>query len=428
MVIKSYFHVLLLVFISISLLACGGGSGNNDDPGPVQQGQFIDSIVIGLRYETPSVSGFTDAQGRFNYRAGEIVRFFVGDVFLGEAVGQVIITPIELVAGATDENNTQVLNIVMFLQSIDDDGDESNGIKITNVANNAAAGQSVDFTLAEGVFETNGAIQVLLSTITSSNGEARPMVSRTQARDTFRNNLLGLLAGKYQGSFAGDDAGTWSVTIDTDGNITGVSVSDVYGSDTVSGSVGSNGQGNMDGTVGGSTFSGNFNRNGTVSGTWSDGEDSGTFTGNRISSTPPPAGGDSGSLSIAGADSSVVGMSFTPNLEPVVIDFNTGNVAVSWAQQIFTDSEFESRQMLFTFNKNDGSLQSIGYLRLTGTSPTNPTSFYSYQLDCEFAAPACASITLDIGQGQVTFSTTSLIADNETDATDAIILNGTLRW
>jgi len=428
MVIKSYLHALLFVFILIFLIACGGSDGNNDAPGPVQQGQFIDSIVIGLRYETPSTSGFTDAQGRFSYREGEIVRFFVGDVFLGEAVGQVIITPIELVDGATDENNTQVLNIVIFLQSIDDDGDESNGIKITDAANNAAIGQSVDFTLAEGVFEANGAIQVLLSTITSNNGEARPMVSRIQARDTFRNNLLGLLAGKYLGSFAGDDIGTWNVTIDVDGNITGISVSDTYGADTVSGSVASSGQAGMSGTVGGTVFSGSFNRNGNVSGIWSDDEDSGTFTGSRTASTPPPVSDDFGSLSITGMDSGVIGVSFTPNLEPVVTDFNTGNVAVSWGQNILTGPEFESRSMLLNFNENDGSLQSIGYLRLTSTGPSNPTSFYSYQLDCESVALACASITLATGQEQITFSNTALPADSETDATGAIMLSGSLRW
>jgi len=428
MVIKSYLHALLFVFILIFLIACGGSDGNNDAPGSVQQGQFIDSIVIGLRYETPSTSGFTDAQGRFSYREGEIVRFFVGDVFLGEAVGQVIITPIELVDGATDENNTQVLNIVIFLQSIDDDGDESNGIKITDAANNAAIGQSVDFTLAEGVFEANGAIQVLLSTITSNNGEARPMVSRIQARDTFRNNLLGLLAGKYLGSFAGDDIGTWNVTIDVDGNITGISVSDTYGADTVSGSVASSGQAGMSGTVGGTVFSGSFNRNGNVSGIWSDDEDSGTFTGSRTASTPPPVSDDFGSLSITGMDSGVIGVSFTPNLEPVVTDFNTGNVAVSWGQNILTGPEFESRSMLLNFNENDGSLQSIGYLRLTSTGPSNPTSFYSYQLDCESVALACASITLATGQEQITFSNTALPADSETDATGAIMLSGSLRW
>ncbi len=428
MVIKLYLHALLFVFISIFLVACGGSGGNNDAPGAVQQGQFIDSIVIGLRYETSTTSGVTDTQGRFNYREGEIVRFFVGDVFLGEAVGQVIITPIELVDGATDESNTQVLNIVIFLQSIDDDGDESNGIKITDAANNAAIGQTVDFTLAEGVFEANGAIQVLLSTITSSNGEARPMVSRTQARDAFRNNLFGLLAGKYQGSFDGDDTGTWNVTIDVDGSITGVSTSDTYGSDIVSGSVASSGQAGMSGTVGGTVFLGSFNRNGNVSGTWSDDEDSGTFTGNRTAATLPPVSGDFGSLSIAGTDSGVIGVSFIPNLEPVVIDFNTGNVAVSWGQNIFTGPEFENRSMLFNFNKNDGSLQSIGYSRLTSSGSTNPTSFYSYQLDCGSVAPGCAAITLDASQRQVAFSNTSLVANSENDATGAIMLNGTLRW
>lgn len=208
MSIKTYIHTLLFIIASLTLLACGGGGSGGNNASAVIQGQFIDSIVSGLRYETATTSGFTDSQGKFNYRNGETIRFFVGDVLIGEASGQAIITPVELVAAAIDEKNIQVQNIVMFLQSIDDDGDESNGINITTLARSAAQGQSVDFTLASGIFETNGSIQTLISNITSANGIARSMVSRIQASNTFRRNLTALFAGGYQGSFSGDDTGT----------------------------------------------------------------------------------------------------------------------------------------------------------------------------------------------------------------------------
>jgi len=430
--IKTYIGAILLAIAPLFFTACGGGGGGGTAVGSEQQGQFFDSIVIGLYYETPTLSGFTDAQGRFSYRDGETIQFFVGDVLLGEAVGQSIITPVELVAGATDETNIQVQNIVMFLQTIDNDGDESNGITITNNASNAASGQSVDFSLAEGVFETDGAILALINTITMSNGTARPMVNRTLATDTFRSNLLGLFAGEYEGTFSGDDTGTWSVTISADGTIAGVSVSDMFGPDNISGSVSTNGQSIINGTVGTSVFSGNFSRVGSVSGTWLDTDASaGTFTGNRVTVISLP--GSFGSLNITGNDANVIGAMFAPNLDPVVIKdtvFNTGLVTVNWSQSIFTSTQFESRSMVFRFNENDGSLLSIIYTRLTATSAnTAPTSFYSYLVDCVDDGPACASMVLDVPGQKVTFNNTSLMVDlGNNNATAAIVLNGLLNW
>lgn len=443
MTIKTHIHALLLMFISLFILACGGGGGGGGDatdetsPSNTElQGQFIDSLVIGLRYETQSTSGITDAQGQFSYRDGETIRFYVGDVFIGEAVGQAIVTPVELVNGATDENNVQVQNIVMFLQSIDEDGDESNGITITTNAINTASGQSVDFSLAEGVFEANGAVQILISAITRSNGQARSMITRTQAKNTFRSNLLGLFAGDYEGTFSGDDTGSWSATVDANGSINGISTSDTYGPDTVSGKLSSNGKSSMSGTVGSAVFSGNFSRTGNVSGTWIDDDDaSGSFIGTRTSpavvagnggSTPPTVGGGNmGNITITGNDANIIGTSFVSNLDPVAFEvFNT--VTVNWSQSILSATEFESRTMSFRFN-NDGSLYN---LRTTGASPdSEPTSYYDYYVDCEDAPQECASIALDMAKPQVTFNDTHLIPDTgNNNATDTIVLNGALSW
>ncbi len=436
MTIKTHIHVLLLIFAAITLIACGGSGTSGGDEPRAAQGQFIDSIVTGLRYETPTTSGFTDDQGRFNYRVGETVRFFVGDIFIGEAVGQAIITPVELVAGAVDENDTQVLNIVIFLQSVDDDGDESNGIRITTAANDAAVGQAVDFTLSAGAFDTDGAIQILISSITASNGAARTLVSRTQSRDAFRRSLLGLLVGEYRGTFAGDDRGSWVVTVDADGAITGTSTSDIYEEeDAISGTLSSSGVARMSGIVGTSVFSGNFSRNGEASGTWANAdEDSGTFTGRRVSlPAPPDSGGGLGSLTLSGIDSAVIGAAFTPNTDAAVIDdpfFGTGNVTVNWNQTFVSESPagVESRTLSFLFNENDGSVTSVGYQRLFIAG--SGSSIYIYSLDCDESPQTCAAIVLDVAQRQVTFNSTMLVADigSENSATGSNVLAGILSW
>ncbi len=442
MTIKTHIYPLLLVFVSLFLFACGGGSGAGGETGfgsnTQQQGQFVDSLVSGLRYETPSTSGFTNSQGQFSYLIGETIGFYVGDVFIGDTIGQAIITPIELVSGAVDENNVQVQNIAMFLQSIDADGDESNGITITTNAANAASGQSVDFSLAEGVFEANGALQILISTITSSNGQARSMITRAQAKNAFRSNLLFLYTGDYEGTFSGDDTGSWSATVDANGIITGVSTSATFGPDTIAGSIASSGKSSMNGTVGSAIFSGNFSRTGDVIGTWIDNDGvSGSFIGKRISAAPlsgnggnnPPQGnGNFGSIIITGNDANTIGTSFTPNLDPVVFDvLNT--ITVIWSQSIFSATEFESRTMSFRFN-TDGSLYSITYLRTTSIDlNSEPTSFFDYYVDCADTPLACTSIALDLTQQRVSYNNISLIPSiGNNNASNAIMLNGTLSW
>ena len=441
MTIKTHIRALLLMLASFTLLACGGGSSGSSGPGTTLQGQFVDSIVIGLRYETPTTSGFTDDQGRFNYRAGETVRFLVGDVLIGAAAGQATMTPVELVAGAVDETDTQVLNIVIFLQSVDDDGDESNGIRITTLANDAAAGQTVDFTQAAGVFDTDGALQILISSITAGNGAARAMVPRDQARAAFRGNLLGLLAGEYRGTFSGDDTGSWVANVSATGTITGISTSDTFGADSISGSLSSSGQANISGTVGTAVFSGTFSRNGEAGGSWQDDDGStGTFTGSRVSVTAPPSTGgtppgsaSAGDLTLAGIDTGIIGASFAPNTDAAVINdpfFGTGNVSVNWNQTLVSESPagLESRSLSFLFNENDGSISSVGYLRtfITDTG----SSLYSYSVDCKSAPQRCTAIVLDTGNRQVTFNDTTPAADSDSDnrATGAIVLNGTLSW
>ena len=46
-----------------------------------------------LSYTTPTLSGMTNADGEFLYEEGEAVTFSIGDITLGTAQGQDVITP-----------------------------------------------------------------------------------------------------------------------------------------------------------------------------------------------------------------------------------------------------------------------------------------------------------------------------------------------
>ena len=171
---------LLLTSLLLSLLllgACDGGSGSNNNDGVVPPpvvppddtltGFLVDSAVSGVSYTTPTHQGVTGADGSFQYEQGETVRFMIGGTLLGEVTGQEQVTPFELAGAAVvtglniewaldrsryggqvgpatpsgsiyiDEQITPeygpffpLVNMVVFLQSLDADADPTNGIEI----------------------------------------------------------------------------------------------------------------------------------------------------------------------------------------------------------------------------------------------------------------------------------------------------------
>lgn len=87
-----------LVSITLLLASCGGGSNSSDDtgiPDPVAlTGVFVDGPVENLRYETNTQSGFTNADGEFRYLEGETVSFYVGDILIGDATSEAVLSPL----------------------------------------------------------------------------------------------------------------------------------------------------------------------------------------------------------------------------------------------------------------------------------------------------------------------------------------------
>ena len=189
-----------LGLLSVALVACGGGSGGGGGTG-TNTGIFVDSPVEGLRYVTDSLDGQTDAGGRFNYRAGETIEFYVGDILIGAATGALELSPIDLVPGARNENHPAVTNIARFLQTIDDDGNPSNGIRITEVVGDLARGETINFNQSISNFENDGAVQVVVTSLTSATpAGARSLVPTSVAQEHLRSSLLSLLEGAWIGT------------------------------------------------------------------------------------------------------------------------------------------------------------------------------------------------------------------------------------
>jgi len=138
----------------------GGGSSDRDDRDKdkddeeiivvANSGSFGDPPVEGVSYESGALSGVTDSNGEFQYETGKTVRFFIGDVGLGETVpGKSVITPQDLVVeGAPD--SPAAINISRLLQSLDSDPDDDaitipKAVRTAAVRTNEEVSSAIEF-------------------------------------------------------------------------------------------------------------------------------------------------------------------------------------------------------------------------------------------------------------------------------------------
>ncbi|MGB7931257.1 MAG: hypothetical protein WCH04_03385, partial [Gammaproteobacteria bacterium] len=170
---------------------------NNTDPVvvvTVDNGQLIDAPVQGVRYQSGAVSGVTGDLGEFQYETGGTVRFFIGDIALGEAVrGMAVITPIDLVPNGTIDTPA-VVNIARLLQSLDSiPGDDRITIPVVLRAEAVRSNADVDTSMqyldfADETAFVNAATQ-LISTLTASYPFTAVLVDRQSAQKHLTRTL-----------------------------------------------------------------------------------------------------------------------------------------------------------------------------------------------------------------------------------------------
>ncbi|MGL5390630.1 MAG: hypothetical protein ACRDA8_04430 [Shewanella sp.] len=179
---------LLMGCIALALAGCGGGDSDNESPPtptPTKTGVFLDSAVAGLNYKTASIpAGVTNAKGEFNYRAGETVTFYIGELLLPSVSAAAQLTPAELGGGL---NTATTVNILQLLQSLDQDANPANGISISDSAKNAFVGTGLD--IASPTFDAT------VSAILNSIGKT--LVSEASANAHFSGTLKAQLKGSW---------------------------------------------------------------------------------------------------------------------------------------------------------------------------------------------------------------------------------------
>ncbi|GLS83693.1 hypothetical protein [Paraferrimonas haliotis] len=158
------------------IYACG--SDSSDDPQvtppvtpppteePLESGVLLDSAVINIGYTRTTeggetISGVTDDDGTFEYEVGDSIVFTIGAVSFPSVTPAAILTPLEIFA-AESALDPAVLNAIRLLQTLDQDGDPSNGITITDTAKESAT-SAIDFTQSVEDFENSAEVIALIS-------------------------------------------------------------------------------------------------------------------------------------------------------------------------------------------------------------------------------------------------------------------------
>ena len=147
--------------VVLGLIACGGSGGGSSQSTSSstdsKTGTFIDSPVMGLSYSSPSHSGLTNSAGEFTYTEGETVSFSLGGIALGSSIASEVVTPLDLLGAESIDDAIssglfdQLINMLVFLQSLDRDHNPNNGIDLGDL-DTALANEELVFDLDQDLF------------------------------------------------------------------------------------------------------------------------------------------------------------------------------------------------------------------------------------------------------------------------------------
>lgn len=238
--LRHFFVIIVVTFGLMTIVGSGGCSGGGDSgtfvDSPVEgleveTGIFVDSPVEGLEFKTATQSGLTDSEGTFQFREGKTITFSIGSIVLGETTGKSIITPVDLVEGASDETNPTVVNICRFLLSLDVDGNVEDCINISEQTRDILAGlPSIDFGQSVDAFANDLNVQTVFDALNDEQifPETRNLCSAEEARGHLHDTLFVLNSAITLLSPNGGEvliAGeSFDITWQTDGNIDDVTI------------------------------------------------------------------------------------------------------------------------------------------------------------------------------------------------------------
>jgi len=381
---KSYkfgLSVISTFLLSVGISGCGGGgSSSSSNTATTTSGNFRDANVIGLEYKSGAISGITDTNGSYTCEDGQNVTFSLGNVTLGTVPCGQLITPVELVTNGSADNQT-VVNIVKFLTMVDNDGNPSNGMTISQDVRTLAKNWSnVDFTSTS--FNTDTNVTTIVNDINNNDNNytvAHSLPTDTNAKNHLKSTLICAYSGAFSGSFQGDDNGGIGVLISpktgymyTVGYSQGLKQ---YFEGTGTQGFGFDNNRSIQGTVStGASFTGKITTVNSVSGNWSDGTSTGNFSAKRVGGAVNVQyrvvggySGDAKGLFSFDIDSNnkITGIAYNPSLD------QSYSISGDLNGSLMTATSSDGATVTATFDKTTGAISNAQWSNTnTATSGT----------------------------------------------------------
>lgn len=153
---------------------------------------FMAGPITGLRYQTPTGSGVTDALGAFEYRLGETVTFLVGGLVLGTCPAAPRVNLAQLVnrvAGNIDKlHDPSVTNLARFVLSLGEAGRIEGGVTIAPSVHDNVPPMPLNFNQAEVGFDQDPAVAQLMTKLGLTS-----LCDGAKARNELRRNIRGII-------------------------------------------------------------------------------------------------------------------------------------------------------------------------------------------------------------------------------------------
>jgi len=169
--------VAMLVFMMAACSDDGDSSGSLPSTGT---GHYVDSAVEGVNYTCSTHTGLTGSEGEFTYELNRECTFSIGNTVLRKVLKGDLDTDMFTVI----ENN---ITVARLLQTLDNDGNASNGIRITENMRNA---------FKENNIANVRDIDAIYNAISNTEGYQGHLVTEAQANEHLQETLKTMLAGK----------------------------------------------------------------------------------------------------------------------------------------------------------------------------------------------------------------------------------------
>ncbi len=213
---KSILAISIIASSLLLLTGCGGSSNNNEQAATTGTGYYVDSAVAGVNYTCGSKTGTTEADGAFTFEKGKDCTFTAAGI------------PLKTVSAADLTNQAKIVEnnvtVARFLQSIDVDGNASNGIQITDKVLEILTDAIKNKDITKAVPKDTTDLQVVVDQVKQGDHDFKGKVKTIEEAQQHLKSTQGsvvkdLLAGKtfYVVGSADDSIEIFKFVVSSDG-------------------------------------------------------------------------------------------------------------------------------------------------------------------------------------------------------------------